>query len=61
VLDQHASLDFYSASPLKEHVQSVDRHVTPLGHIILISRVNQSFLLILNAPCLVEKQQILIL
>ena len=33
VLDQHAELDFYSASSLK---QSAERHVTPLGHIILI-------------------------
>ena len=34
VLDQHAELDFHSASSLKQ--QSRDRHVTPLGHIILI-------------------------
>ena len=34
VLDQHAYLDFYSASSLKQ--QSADRHVAPLGHIILI-------------------------
>ena len=34
VLDQHAELDFYSASPLKQ--QSAGRHITPLGHIILI-------------------------
>jgi len=33
VLDQHAELDFYSASSLK---QSAGRHVSPLGHIILI-------------------------
>ena len=33
VLDQHALLDFYSASSLKQ--QSADRHVAPLGHIIL--------------------------
>ena len=33
VLDQHAELDFYSASSLKQ--QSAGRHVTPLGHIIL--------------------------
>jgi hypothetical protein len=33
-LDQHAELDFHSASSLKQ--QSVGRHVTPLGHIILI-------------------------
>jgi hypothetical protein len=34
VLDQHAELDFYIASSLKQ--QSADRHVAPLGHIILI-------------------------
>jgi hypothetical protein len=34
VLDQHAELDFYSANSLRQ--QSVDRHVAPLGHIILI-------------------------
>jgi hypothetical protein len=33
-LDQHAKLDFYSASSLKQ--QSAGRHVAPLGHIILI-------------------------
>jgi hypothetical protein len=33
-LDQHAELDFYSTSSLKQ--QSADRHVAPLGHIILI-------------------------
>ena len=34
VLDQPAELDFYSASSLKQ--QSAGRHITPLGHIILI-------------------------
>jgi hypothetical protein len=34
VLDQPTKLDFYSASSLKQ--QSVDRHVDPLRHIILI-------------------------
>ena len=34
VLDQHAELDFYSASLLKQ--QSAGRHVTPLRHIIPI-------------------------
>jgi len=34
VLNQHAKLDFYSASSLKQ--QSVDKRVTPLGHIFLI-------------------------
>jgi hypothetical protein len=30
VLDQHAELDFYSASSLKQH--SAGRHVSPLEH-----------------------------
>jgi hypothetical protein len=34
VLDQHAELNFYSASSLKQ--QSMDRHVVQLWHIILI-------------------------
>jgi hypothetical protein len=34
VLDQQAELNFYAASSLKQ--QSAGRHVTPLGHIILI-------------------------
>ena len=34
VLDQQPELDLYSASSLKQ--QSADRHVAPLGHIILI-------------------------
>jgi len=34
VLDQHAELDFYSASSLKQ--QSSGRHIAPPGHIILI-------------------------
>ena len=46
VLDQHAELDFYSASTLIQ--QSTARHVAPLGHIILIP----------NAACLADKQQI---
>jgi hypothetical protein len=32
--DQHAELDFYSASSLTQ--QFADRHVAPLGYIILI-------------------------
>jgi hypothetical protein len=39
VLDQHAELDFYSASSLKQ--QSAGRHVAPLGHIILIPLFTQ--------------------
>jgi hypothetical protein len=58
VLDQHAQLNFYSASSLKQ--QSVDRHVAALGHIILI-RANKSLLFLVNAGCLAEKQQIPIL
>jgi hypothetical protein len=43
VLDQHAELDFYSASSLKQ--QSVGRHVTPLRHIILIpSHINSLYI-----------------
>jgi hypothetical protein len=34
VLDQHADLDFYSASSLKQ--QSAGRNGIPFGHIILI-------------------------
>ena len=34
VLDQHAELDFYTASSLKQ--QSTGRHVAPLRYIILI-------------------------
>ena len=51
VLDQHAELDFYSASSLKQ--QSADRHVAPLGHIILIPSQP-----VLSVACLAEKQQI---
>jgi hypothetical protein len=56
VLDQHAQLDFYSASSLKQ--QSAGRHVAPLGHIILV--LSQPVFL-RNAACLAEKQQIPIL
>ena len=63
VLDQHAKLDFYSASSLKQ--QSAGKHVTTLGHIILIPkkqvRAIQSLLFLLNAACLAKKQQIPIL
>jgi hypothetical protein len=34
VLDQHAELDFYCASSLKQ--QSAGRHVAPLGHIYYV-------------------------
>jgi hypothetical protein len=59
VLDQHAELDFYSVSSLKQ--QSSDRHVAPLGHIILIPNQPVFALELLNATCLAEKQQIPIL
>jgi len=50
VLDQHALLDFYSASSLKQ--LSVVRHVPTFGHIILI-HTNQPVL----APecCMLKK------
>jgi len=48
-------LDFYSASSLKQ--QSADRHVAPLGHVIVIP--SQSvFSFPLNVKSLAEKQQI---
>jgi hypothetical protein len=55
VLDQHAALDVYSASSLKQ--QSASKHGASSGHIILI-RANQSLPSLLNADCLAEKQQI---
>jgi hypothetical protein len=55
VLDQHAELNFHSASSLKQ--QSAGRHVAPLGHIILIPS-EPVFALLLNAACLAEKQQL---
>jgi hypothetical protein len=58
-LDQHAELDFYSASSPKQ--QSAGRHVAPLGHIILIPSQPIFALFLLNAACLAEKQQIQIL
>ena len=49
------NVDYYSASSLKQ--QSINRHVSPLGHIVLI--LNHSvFALFFNAACLAEKQQI---
>ena len=45
VLDQHAYLDYYSVSSLK---QSAGRHVSPLGDIILIPRQP---VLVLNPYC----------
>ena len=54
----NAYLDLYSASSLKQ--QSVDRHVAPLVHIILIPS-HQSLFFLINVACSVEKQQIPIL
>jgi hypothetical protein len=53
VLDEHTELDFYSASSLKQ--QSTNRHVAPLGHIILIQ---SQPVFALNPACLAEKQEI---
>jgi hypothetical protein len=55
VLDQHAELDYHSASSLKQ--QSADRHVAPLRHTILILSF-QSLLFLFTTVCLAEKQQI---
>ena len=54
VLDQHAELDIYSASLLKQ------QSVAPIEHNILI-RANQSLLLLSGAACLSERQHIPIL
>jgi hypothetical protein len=52
VQDQHALLDFYIASSLKQ--QSADTHIAPHGHITHY----KSLLFLLNAVRFVEKQQI---
>jgi hypothetical protein len=49
-------MDFYSASSLKQ--QPADRHVAPIGHIILIPSQQVFALSPLNTACLEEKQQI---
>jgi len=54
VLEQHAQLDFYSASSLKQ--LSMGRHVTP--HTLSWFWANQSLLLLINTAFLEEKQQI---
>jgi hypothetical protein len=58
VLDQHAELDFYIATSLKQ--QSADRHVSPLDTLSWFE-AKQSLNFLLNAWCLAEKQQIPIL
>ena len=54
VLDQYVSLNLHSASSLKQ--QSKGRNVAPPRHIAQI-QTNLSFLLLLKAVCLAEKQQ----
>ena len=62
VLDKHAELDFYSDGSLKQ--QSAGTHVAPQVDMSLHLdtlfwfRADQSLLFLLNAACLVEKQQI---
>ena len=58
VLDQHAELAFYSASSLKQ--QSGERK-SLYSDTLFWFRANQSLPFLLNAACLVEKQQIPIL
>ena len=57
VLEQHAELDIYSASSLKQQ-STVDMslHLDTLFWF----RSNQSLLFLINAACLAEKQQIAI-
>jgi hypothetical protein len=52
VLDKHAELDFDSASLLK--LQSTDRNVASLGHIILIP--SQPVFALSSWGCLAKKQ-----
>ena len=54
VLDLHAELDFYSASSLKQ--QSIDMSLH--SDTLFWHRANQSLPFLLNAACLVGKQQI---
>jgi hypothetical protein len=56
VFDQHAELDFYSASSLKQQ-STVSLHSDTLSWFW----ANQSLLFLLNSACLAEKQQIPIL
>jgi hypothetical protein len=59
VLDQHAELDFYSASSLKQHSPQVD--MSFYSDTLFRFRANQSLLFLINAACLAEKQHIPIL
>ena len=56
VFDQHAELNFYSASSLKQQ-STVSLHSDTLSWFW----ANQSLLFLLNSACLAEKQQIPIL
>jgi hypothetical protein len=53
VLDPHAELNYHSTKALKQ--QSADRHVAPLGHIILFPS-QPALIFLLNDACLAEKQ-----
>jgi hypothetical protein len=58
LLDQHASLDYFNTSSLKQ--QSLDKHVTPTQTINMCTlswfwAINQSLLLLLNDMGLEEK------
>jgi hypothetical protein len=55
VLDQHAKLEFYGASTLTT-VRGVD--ISLHSDTLFWFRANQSLLFLLNASCLVEKQQL---
>ena len=52
VLDQQAQFDLHNAGSQKQ--QSMGRHVTPLGHIILIS--SQPVFALTPQYCMVSKQ-----
>ena len=58
VLDQHTELDFIV---LAHWNNSPQVEMSPHSDTLFWFRVNQSFLLFLNAACLAEKQQIPIL
>ena len=55
VLDQHAELDFYSASSLKQQ-SAIDMSL--YSDTLFWFRANQYLLFLLNAVCLEEKQHI---
>jgi len=55
VLDQHADLDIYNASSLKQHSAGI--YMSPHSDKLFWFRANQSLLFLLKAACLAEKQQ----